>query len=154
MMVLKSSFWTDFKAFALKGNVIDMAIGVIIGGAFGKIVTSLVNDVMLPILGACIGGYDFKNLKTTIIPAVSNEAGEVVRAAVVVNYGNFLQVTVDFFILSLCIFVAIRSVTKALEKIKYKEDAAAKVAPKPKKSDDVLLLEEIRDLLKEKTRES
>lgn len=148
----KSNFWADFKAFALKGNVIDMAVGVVIGGAFGKIVTSLVNDVLMPLLGACIGGFNFKTLKAVITPEKLDEAGNVVKQAVTVNYGNFIQVTVDFLIIALCVFIAIRLVTKGLAKLKKKEEKeiAETPAPAPKKADDVLLLEEIRDLLKNK----
>ena len=100
-------FLQDFKAFAMKGNVVDMAIGVIIGGAFGKIVTSLVNDVIMPLIGLAVGGVNFKELKWVIREAYVNDAGQEIAAATL-NYGNFLQVTFDFLIIALSIFVMIR----------------------------------------------
>lgn len=139
----KGKFWSDFKAFAMKGNVIDMAVGVVVGGAFGKIVTSLVNDLIMPAIGALIGGFDFTNLKVVLKRAVM-EGEEIVKPAVTLNYGNFIQETVDFLIIAFCIFLAIRGIANMHRK---KEEAPAAPAPKP---DDVLLLEEIRDLLKEK----
>ena len=145
----KSSFLQDFKAFAMKGNVIDMAVGVIIGGAFGKIVTALVNDVIMPAIGLLIGGINFKDLKLTLSPEELNEAGEVVKAAVTLNYGNFLQQTFDFIIIALSIFTIIRVITKLTTKKKAEEPAPAP-APAPEPSAEEKLLTEIRDLLKEK----
>ena len=145
----KSSFLKDFKAFAMKGNVIDMAVGVIIGGAFGKIVTALVNDVIMPAIGLLIGGINFKDLKLTLSPEELNEAGEVVKAAVTLNYGNFLQQTFDFIIIALSIFTVIRVITKLTAKKKAEEPAPAP-APVPEPSAEEKLLTEIRDLLKEK----
>jgi large conductance mechanosensitive channel len=151
-------FIQDFKAFALKGNVVDMAVGVIIGGAFGKIVTSVVNDIIMPPLGLLIGGVNFKDLKWVMQdakPEVLNEVGEVIKPAVnevTLNYGNFLQQTFDFIIIALSIFVTIRVITKLTEKRKKEEAAAAAAAPAPapKPSNEEVLLTEIRDLLKEK----
>ena len=137
-------FLNEFKEFAMKGNVMDMAVGVIIGGAFGKIVSSLVNDLLMPLVGALIGNVDFTTLSATLRQAVMD--GEtVVKPAVVLNYGNFIQVTVDFLIVAFCIFAVI----KAINAMKKKEEAAPAEpeAPAPK-PDDVVLLEEIRDLLK------
>ena len=137
-------FLNEFKEFAMKGNVMDMAVGVIIGGAFGKIVSSLVNDLLMPLVGALIGNVDFTTLSATLREAVMD--GEtVVKPAVVLNYGNFIQVTVDFLIVAFCIFAVI----KAINAIKKKEEPAPAEpeAPAPK-PDDVVLLEEIRDLLK------
>ena len=128
----------------MKGNVMDMAVGVIIGGAFGKIVSSLVNDLLMPLVGALIGNVDFTTLSATLRKAVMD--GEtVVKPAVVLNYGNFIQVTVDFLIVAFCIFAVI----KAINAMKKKEEPAPAEpeAPAPK-PDDVVLLEEIRDLLK------
>ena len=128
----------------MKGNVMDMAVGVIIGGAFGKIVSSLVNDLLMPLVGALIGNVDFTTLSATLREAVMD--GEtVVKPAVVLNYGNFIQVTVDFLIVAFCIFAVI----KAINAMKKKEEPAPAEpeAPAPK-PDDVVLLEEIRDLLK------
>lgn len=140
----------EFKDFALKGNVMDMAIGVVIGGAFGKIVTSLVNDVIMPCVGALLGNVNFTELSWTIKQAVM-EGEEVVKPAVTLNYGNFIQVIVDFLIVALCIFFVVKAINKASELAKKKEEPAPAEpeAPAPK-PDDVVLLEEIRDLLKER----
>ena len=152
-------FLQDFKAFALKGNVVDMAVGVIIGGAFGKIVTSIVNDVIMPPLGLLIGGVNFKDLKWVMQsakPEVLNEAGEIITPAVkevTLNYGNFLQQTFDFLIIAMSIFVVIRVITKVGEMTKKKEEVAAAEptpAPEPEPTKEELLLTEIRDLLKER----
>ena len=110
-------FLKDFKAFAMKGNVIDMAVGVIIGGAFGKIVTSLVNDIIMPLIGSVMGGIDFRTAKFVLKEAViENEA--IVKPEVVLTYGNFIQTVVDFLIIALSIFVTIRVITKLTEKRK------------------------------------
>lgn len=127
----------EFKDFAFKGNVIDLAVGVIIGGAFGKIVTSLVNDMLMPIIGILLGGINFENLKFVITKA----SGDVAESAI--YYGSFIQSIVDFLIIatSIFLFVKLISLTK-------KKEEAAKEKVAPVKSDEVLLLEEIRDLLK------
>ena len=137
-------FLADFKAFAMKGNVIDMAVGVIIGGAFGKIVSSLVNDVIMPVVGLCTGGVDFTTLSVKLGEPVLNEAGEVVKEAAMLNYGMFIQNIVDFLIIALSIFVAL----KVIMKFKKKEEEAPAPAPAPSKEE--VLLTEIRDILKEK----
>ena len=142
-IMAKSNFWSDFKDFAMKGNVIDMAVGVVIGGAFGKIVTSLVNDLIMPAVGALIGGFDFTNLKAVLHKAVM-AGDEVVKPAVTLNYGNFIQETVNFLIIAFSIFLCI----KAISKLHKKEEAPAEPAAPAPKPDDVVLLEEIRDLLK------
>ena len=134
----------DFKAFAIKGNMIDMAVGIIIGGAFGKIITSLVNDVIMPPLGVLIGGVNFTDLKLTLKEAVI-EAGVEVAPAVTLNYGNFLQVVFDFLIVAFAIFCFVRLLAKLKRK---KEEAPAAPAPAPSREEE--LLAEIRDLLKEK----
>lgn len=141
----------EFKAFAMKGNVVDMAVGVIIGSAFGKIVTSLVNDIIMPLVGSLLGNVDFTTLNATLRQAVMD--GEtVVRPAVVLNYGNFIQTLVDFLIIALSIFCMIKAINRASELTRKKaEEAPAEPAPEPvpaPKPDDVVLLEEIRDLLK------
>ena len=133
----KGKFWSEFKDFAMKGNVIDLAVGVIVGGAFGKIVTSLVNDVI-------IGGFDFTNLKIVLHKAVM-EGSEEIKPAVTLNYGNFIQETVNFLIIAFSIFLAIKGLAKLQRK---KEEAPATPAAPAPKPDDVVLLEEIRDLLK------
>lgn len=143
-MAKKCKFWNEFKEFAMKGNVIDMAVGIVIGGAFGKIVTSLVNDLLMPCIGALIGGFDFANLKVTLSKAVM-EGEEIVKPAVTINYGTFINEIVNFLIIALCIFLVIKGINKMHKK---KEEAPAAPAPKP---DDVVLLEEIRDLLKNKS---
>ncbi len=144
---MKSQFLTDFKNFAMKGNVIDMAVGVIIGGAFGKIVTSLVNDVIMPAIGKLTGGVNFADLSYVLTPATIDPAtGEETTAAVLIKYGAFIQNIVDFLIIAFCIFVAIRM----LAKLKKKEEAPAPAAP-PAPTKEELLLTEIRDLLKEKS---
>lgn len=131
----------EFRDFAMRGNVVDMAVGIIIGGAFGKIVTSVVNDIIMPPIGMLIGGVDFKDLKVDLNEATVNEAGEAV-AAVSINYGNFLQTTFDFIIIAFAIFMVI----KAMNKMKKKEVEAPAAPPAP--SAEEKLLTEIRDLLK------
>jgi large conductance mechanosensitive channel len=152
----KSTFLQDFKAFAMKGNVVDMAVGVIIGGAFGKIVTSVVNDIIMPPIGLLVGGMDFKDLKYVMqeaVPEKLNEAGEVIEAAVpavTLNYGNFLQQTFDFLIIAFSIFLFVSLIKKMSEKKKVEEPAAP--APPPAPSKEEVLLTEIRDLLKEQSK--
>ena len=138
----KSSFLQEFKAFAMKGNVVDMAVGVIIGGAFGKIVSSVVADVIMPPLGLLIGGVNFTDLKWVMKPAEVVDGKEI--AAVTLNYGNFLQATFDFLIIAFSIFMFI----KLTEKKKAEEPAAPPAPPAPTKEE--VLLTEIRDILKEK----
>ena len=130
-------FIQEFKDFALKGNVMDMAVGIIIGGAFGKIVTSLVNDIIMPPIGL-ITGSSFSDSKLVLRPA----AGETIKEAIELNWGNFVQTTVDFFIIAICIFLII----KGMNTFRKKEEAApAAPAPTP---EDIQLLREIRDELK------
>ncbi len=132
---------SEFKAFAMKGNVIDMAVGIIIGAAFGKIVTSVVNDIIMPPIGLLIGGVNFTDLKITLKQADS--AAE----AVTLNYGNFLQVCFDFFIVAFAVFLLIKAINTA--KRTSDEKQAAPVTP-PAPSKQEVLLTEIRDLLKNK----
>ncbi|MCF8276197.1 MAG: large-conductance mechanosensitive channel protein MscL [Flavobacteriales bacterium] len=135
----------EFKEFAMKGNVMDMAIGIIIGGAFGKIVASFVSDVLMPPLGLLIGGMDFKDLKFVLSEAVMGADGVETAAAVSINYGNFIQVTFDFLIVAFAIFLMV----KAMNAAKKKEEAApAAPAAPPAPSNEEVLLGEIRDLLK------
>ncbi|MBR5196721.1 MAG: large-conductance mechanosensitive channel protein MscL [Alistipes sp.] len=156
----------EFKTFALKGNVIDMAVGVIIGGAFGKIVTSLVNDIIMPPIGVLLGNKNFTDLAITLKvaqPEVLNEAGEVVSPAVAEvlwKYGSFLQVCIDFLIIAVSIFAVIKIANKLTSlRNKEEEEAAAAAAPAPEPEPEVvepepskeeILLTEIRDLLKNK----
>lgn len=142
-------FLNEFKAFALKGNVMDMAVGVIIGGAFGKIVTSLVNDVIMPPIGLIVGGVDFSELKLTLKQQVLDAAGEVLSPAVTWNYGAFLQQVVDFTILAFCVFMMVKMMNRLTIKKKEEEPAPAP-AHEPEPTKEELLLAEIRDLLKER----
>lgn len=139
---MKSSFLSDFKAFAMRGNVIDMAVGVVIGAAFGKIVSSIVADIIMPPIGLLVGGVNFTDLKLVLKPA--EMADGVEKAAVTLNYGNFLQASFDFLIIAFSIFLFVKLINKFL--IKKEEPAPAPPAPAP--SDEVKLLTEIRDLLK------
>lgn len=137
----KSSFLSDFKAFAMKGNVVDMAVGVIIGGAFGKIVSSIVADIIMPPIGWIIGGVNFSDLKYEL-PAVI-EGQEPATIA----YGSFIQSVIDFLIIAMCIFCLIRVIARLTKK---KEEEQAAPAPAPEPSAEEKLLTEIRDLLKNK----
>jgi len=128
----------EFKEFAVKGNVMDMAVGIVIGVAFGKIVSSFVSDVIMPPLGLLIGGVDFSDLAILLKEA----EGEV--AAVTVNYGLFIQSIIDFVIIAFAIFM----VVKAINRLKRKEEVAP--SPPPVPSNEEKLLTEIRDLLKQK----
>lgn len=134
----------EFKAFAMRGNVVDMAVGIIIGGAFGKIISSFVSDVLMPPLGLLLGGIDFKDMLYTLKGAVM-QGEEVITPAVTLNYGMFIQNVVDFLIIAFAIFMAI----KAMNSMKRTEEAAIEapdVPPAPTKEEE--LLTEIRDLLK------
>ena len=126
----------EFKEFITKGNVMDMAIGVIIGGAFGKIVASLVDDILMPLIGLIIGGQNFAGLSVKVGKAV-------------VGYGAFIQNIVDFLIIALCIFLMMKGVNTIRERAAKKKEEEEK-EEEPVKSDEVVLLEEIRDLLKNK----
>ena len=141
-------FVKEFREFAVKGNVVDMAVGIIIGGAFGKIVTSFVNDVVMPPLGQAIGGVSFKDLFYAMDGKVyeSLEAAQEAGAAVVA-YGNFLQNVLDFLVIALVIFMMIRGMNKLRKKFEKQEEEAAPPAP-PEPSNEEKLLTEIRDLLK------
>ena len=137
-------FIQDFKEFALKGNVMDMAIGVIVGGAFGKIVTSLVDDVIMPLVTRACGGMDLTQWKWVLAEGTANAEG-VMEGEIAVQYGNFIQTAIDFLIIALCIFLAIKGIAKMNRK--KKEEEAAEEAP-AEPSDEAKLLTEIRDLLK------
>jgi large conductance mechanosensitive channel len=130
------SMMSEFKSFAMRGNVIDMAVGIVIGGAFGKIVSSFVNDVLMPPIGILVGGVDFSELAIVLKEA----SGDV--AAVTINYGTFIQTVLDFVIIAFAIFL----VVKAMNNMKKKEEEAPAAPPKP--SAEVELLTEIRDALK------
>lgn len=134
----------EFKQFAMRGNVMDMAVGIIIGGAFGKIVSSFVSDVIMPPLGLLIGGVNFTDLKITIKDQALDAAGEIIPA-VAINYGNFIQVTFDFIIIAFAIFMMIKFMNNLTRKREAEPTAPATPPPPP---EDVVLLKEIRDLLK------
>lgn len=139
-----SKFLKDFKEFALKGNVIDMAVGVIVGGAFGKIVSSLVNDILMPVISIFTGGDGYKNLKYVITEAQPAADGVAAVEEVAVNYGLFIQNIVDFVIIAFSIFVALRFAMKL-----KKKEAEPEPAPEPAPTKEEVLLTEIRDLLKQ-----
>jgi large conductance mechanosensitive channel len=124
----------EFREFIQRGNVVDMAVGVIIGGAFGKIVSSIVGDVLMPPIGLASGGVDFKNLKIAI--------GGTPEAPVTINYGTFIQTTIDFVIIAFCVFLLVKAVNQ------LRRPAPAAPAPPPEPSAEAKLLTEIRDLLK------
>ena len=138
-------FINEFKEFAVKGNAVDMAVGVIIGGAFGKIVSSIVNDIIMPPIGYLIGGVKFTDLKAEL-PGAQLEG--MVLEPVTINYGNFIQTTLDFLIVAFCVFLLVKFIAR-LSRIK-KEEKPAEPAPAPEPSAEEKLLSEIRDLLKEK----
>ncbi len=143
----------EFKDFAMRGNVMDMAIGIIIGAAFGKIVSSLVKDIIMPPIGMLMGGMDFADMKLTIQDGIAesvNAAGEVVAAVepVTINYGIFINVLLDFLIVAFAIFMVIKLMNRANEKMK-KEEAPAPQED-PKLSTEEVLLTEIRDALRAK----
>jgi large conductance mechanosensitive channel len=136
----KSNFIQEFKAFITKGNVVDMAVGVIIGGAFGKIISSLVDDIIMPPIGYLINGVNFKDLKIVLpVNPLSPDA-----APATIAYGNFIQTLLDFIIIAFCIFLIIKGVMKLTQK---KEEPSAPATP-PEPTKEEQLLTEIRDLLK------
>lgn len=141
-------FFQEFKTFAMRGNVVDMAVGIILGGAFGKIVSSLVSDIIMPPIGLILGGVDFTDLKITIKEAALNATTGTMDAAVTINYGQFIQIIIDFLIVAFAIFLMIKGLNKLSQK--KKEEEAVAPAPPPEPSKEEVLLTEIRDLLKEK----
>ena len=138
-------FVSEFKEFAVKGNAVDMAVGVIIGGAFGKIVSSIVDDIIMPPIGWLIGGVNFSDLKVTL-PSIDMGIEKLEPATI--NYGNFIQTTLDFVIIAFCVFMLVRAINK-LSKKQKKEEEKKNEAPKvPELTNEEKLLTEIRDLLK------
>ncbi|MDD3272453.1 MAG: large-conductance mechanosensitive channel protein MscL [Bacteroidales bacterium] len=135
----------EFKQFAMRGNVVDMAVGIIIGGAFGKIVSSVVSDVIMPPIGLLVGGVNFSDLKIIIKEQILDAAGEVTAQAVSINYGNFIQDTFDFIIIAFAIFMMIKFMNNLSRKKEIEPAAPATPPPPP---EDIELLKEIRDLLK------
>lgn len=133
-------FFQEFKTFAMRGNVMDMAVGIILGGAFGKIVSSLVGDLIMPLVGLLIGGVNFTDLRINLKDATVDALGNAVPA-VTINYGTFLQTTFDFIVISFCIFLML----KGINRISHKKEETPASPPEP--SEEVKLLGEIRDLL-------
>ncbi len=145
-------FLNDFKAFALKGNVVDMAIGVVVGGAFSKIVTSLVNDIITPLIGLLTGNISLVDLKLILAPAVLDAVtGEVITPELVVTYGAFLQTVIDFLIIALSIFMVMKIAMNArnkIESMKKKEEEAVEEVVEEATDTELSVLLEIRELLK------
>ena len=139
------NFFKEFKEFAMRGNVLDMAIGVVIGGAFGKITTSIVNDIIMPLISMITGGLDFSAWKWVLKDAVM-EAGEVVTPEVAVNFGNLISVILNFIIVAFVIFCVVKAINKMHKK---EEEAPAEEPAPPEPSAEEKLLTEIRDLLKD-----
>ncbi len=148
-------FLNDFKAFALKGNILDMAVGVVVGGAFSKIVTSLVNDIISPLISFATGKVMLTDLKWIISAAELDEAGNILKPESALMYGNFIQTIIDFLIIAFSIFLFLRIIMNAQKKLeelakKKEEEAAAEAAPvvEEPKEDELAVLKEIRELLK------
>ncbi len=138
------SFFSEFKEFAVKGNVIDLAVGVIIGGAFGKIVDSLVGDVIMPVVSKIFGGLDFSNYFIPLAGQTATTLAEAKKTGAVLAYGSFLTVSLNFIILALIIFLMIQQINR----LKREPEAAAAPAEPPATPEDIQLLREIRDSLK------
>lgn len=145
-------FFAEFKEFISRGNVLDMAVGVIIATAFGKITTSLVNDVFMPLIGWLIGEIDLSTLNITLSPEKLAEDGTVAKEAVVIGIGTFVSTVIDFVLVAFVVFLMIKAFNAAKDKAeslkKKEEEAAAAEEPAPEPSEEVKLLTEIRDLLK------
>lgn len=141
-------FLNEFKAFAMRGNVIDLAVGVVIGGAFGKITTSLVNDIIMPLISMLTGGIDFTAWKWVLKEAVLDAEGAELAPAISVNYGNLISVILDFIIIAFAIFCVVKAINKARALTEKQEEEAPAAPPEP--SVEEKLLTEIRDLLKNK----
>ena len=145
----KKGFFGEFKEFIMRGNVMDMAVGVIIATAFGKITTSLVNDVAMPAIGMLIGGIDLSKLNIVLKEAVLDEAGAEISAAVTLGIGTFLTTIIDFILVALVVFCVIKAINK-LQSMKKEEEPVEEAPAEPEPTKEELLLTEIRDLLKDK----
>ena len=144
----KSSNWLkEFKDFAVKGNVVDLAVAVVIGAAFGKIVSSLVADIIMPLVGVLVGGVNFTGWKWILRPAVLAENGEVIKQAVTMNIGVFIQNVFDFLVISLAVFIMVKMIRRLKKRLIKEEKEKTEETPKPLTKDQELLTE-IRDLLK------
>ena len=145
-------FFEEFKAFAMRGNVIDMAVGVVIGGAFGKITTSVVNDIIMPLISMLTGGIDFSAWKWVLKEAVM-EGAKVVTPEIAVNYGNLIAVILDFIIIAFAVFCMVKAINKMHDKLSKPEpEAEPETEEDPEPTKEELLLAEIRDLLKEQSK--
>ena len=141
-------FFEEFKAFAVRGNVIDLAVGVVIGGAFGKITTSIVNDIIMPAISMLTGGVNFEEWKWVLKAAVANAEGAIDPATeIAIRYGNTIAIILDFIIIAFAVFCMVKAINSLHKK---KEEPAPEPAPEPEPSAEEKLLTEIRDLLKEK----
>ena len=143
-------FFAEFKEFISRGNVMDMAIGVIIASAFGKITASLVNDVFMPFIGWLIGGIDLAQLNITLSPAVLDEAGEIVKEPVVIGIGTFLTMVIDFILVAFVVFLVVKAFNTAKKKLEKPAPAVEEAPADPEPTKEEVLLTEIRDLLKNK----
>ena len=144
-----SGFFAEFRKFIARGNVVDLAVGVIIGGAFGKITTSLVNDIIMPVFSVVLGGINFSDWQWMLKSAVYDETGAETAAAITLNYGSFIATVLDFFILAFVIFCMVKAINTFHERMVKKADEAAASPAPPAPSPEEVLLTEIRDLLKE-----
>jgi large conductance mechanosensitive channel len=146
-----NKYWQEFRQFAVKGNVIDLAVAVIIGGAFGKIVSSLVADIIMPFVGVTLGGINFKTWRWVLKEALFAEDGELIQAAVAINIGSFIQNIFDFLVIALSVFLMVKIIMRSKEKFFRKEKEEEKES-KPVKviTEEQKLLVEIRDILKDK----
>ncbi len=142
-----SNLIKEFKEFAMRGNVIDMAVGVVIGAAFGKIVSSLVDDIIMPLVGVATGGINFTDYKWVVQKAVTDAQGAVVTPEVTMNWGAWVQTVVDFLIVAFCIFIMIKFMNNLRKKKPVEEEAPAPALPEPTAEEK--LLTEIRDLLRQ-----
>ena len=142
----------EFKTFIMRGNVLDMAVGVIVAGAFGKITTSLVNDVFMPFISYLFGSRDMTALNLVVRPEIVDEAGEVVQKAITIGFGTFVATIIDFLLIALVVFLVVKAINTAKAKLEKKEKEAVEAAPPapPAPSAEEVLLTEIRDLLKNK----
>ena len=141
----------EFKKFIMRGNVLDMAVGVIVAGAFGKITTSLVNDLFMPLISWIFGARDMTALNVIVRPEIVNEAGEVTQAAITLGFGTFVATIIDFILIAFVVFMVVKLMNAAKDKLaKKEEEAPAEEPAPPAPSAEEVLLTEIRDLLKEK----
>ena len=140
----------EFKAFIMRGNVLDMAVGVIVAGAFGKITTSLVNDLFMPFISWIFGTRDMTALNLVVRPEIVNEAGEVTQAAITIGFGTFVATVIDFLLVAMVVFMVVKAMNTAKAKMEKKAEEEAVPPAPPAPSAEEVLLTEIRDLLKNK----